>query len=244
MYQYTDFLSDINTNVSKVGTEKYIKNKLFKKEKTFFMPNGIQMNQEKNYQLNNSSNKKLKSEFNLKPDTFIGLAVGRFVEAKDYFNLIDSINKLSKKTANFIILIAGEGKLRANIESKINTLNLKKHIKLLGIRNDILTLMKNADCFIMSSAWEGLPIVILEAASVGLPAIVTDVGGNKEVIEDGKNGYVISAKNSNQLCNTIEKMSLLTKTKRAKMGEYSRNKINDQYEIGQIVNKWLKLYER
>jgi glycosyltransferase involved in cell wall biosynthesis len=242
MYRFTDFLSDINTNVSKLGTNEYITNKLFSKKKSIFIPNGITLTKKKNYLLNGNLNTNLKKEFNIPINHSIALAVGRFAKAKDYSNLINAIDKIVNRNKNFTLLIAGDGKLRKKIELQIQVLKLGNHIKLLGVRNDILYLMQNVDVFVMSSAWEGLPIVILEAASVGLPAVVTNVGGNKEVIENDKNGFIVPPKDSDELSKAIKKMIELPKTRRIEMGKYSRLKVKNIYEINKIVEKWLKIY--
>jgi len=242
MYRYTDFLSDLNTNVSKKGVNEYIEKGLFSKNKSLFVPNGIVLSKEKNYILENTSNLALKKMFDFKENDIILLAVGRLTEAKDYDNLINAINFLDNK--NLKLLIAGTGHLKNKIQNKINKFRLQNNIKLLGLRNDIIFLMKNADFFVMSSAWEGLPIVLLEAASVGLPAVVTDVGGNKEIIENDKNGYVVPPNNYKSLANKIDVIINKDRRERKKFGEFSIKKIHNEYEIDVVVKKWLEIYEK
>ena len=122
------------------------------------------------------------------------LCVGAITEQKNYSYLIRVIQLLPldiRKRLN--IVIAGEGteENTLKIRAEIISADLEHNIRLLGNRTDIVDIMSSVQVFIMSSAWEGLPIALIEATMSGLPCIVTDVGGCKEVIECCKNGIVV-----------------------------------------------------
>lgn len=237
LYRYTDFLSSFNTNVSKAGTDLYIQKGLFSKNKTAFMPNGIEIPLQKNKLFSNHINEE-------QNEVFTFLSVGRLNVQKDYPNLIDAVSKLIQSgVSGFQVLVAGDGEERVNILQEIEQNNLNGHIKLLGVRNDVPDLLNTSDSFLMSSAWEGLPIAILEAASHGLPAVVTNVGGCSEVIEDNQNGFVVPPKDSQELANAMSKMINLSIDERKKMGEYSVKKINEEYTMDSVIDRWLKIYQ-
>ena len=240
MYRFTDFLSDINTNVSEVGTNLYIQKKLFKKHKTHFVPNGINL---PTIPYETPKKTTLKKSLGINNNLFVWLAVGRLEEAKDYFNLLEAVKELIKFQSNFVFLIAGSGSLKQAISDKITSLGLQQYVKLLGRRNDIPDLLQMADAFVMSSAWEGLPIAILEAASYGLPAVVTDVGGCKEIVEDQKNGFVVPSKNPMKLSEALRKMMQLPNESIIAMRTYSIEKIKKDYTLDSVVAKWLKFYK-
>jgi len=240
MYRYTDFLSDINTNVSQTGLDVYLQKGIFKyKNNSFFIPNGISLSKTN---FSNYNRKSLSNQFNLNQSNFIWLAVGRLVPAKDYFNLIEAVNILKNNFENFKVLIAGEGTLRKTIEEKINELKLENNIILLGRRNDISDLLQYADAFVMSSAWEGLPIAILEAATYELPSVVTNVGGCKEIIVNNKNGFIVPPKNPKSLANAMFKMMTIDKKQRAKFAAINLLKIEQTYNIDNVIDNWLTIY--
>ena len=241
MYRYTDFLSDTNTNVSQSGLDLYLKKGIFKKESnSFFIPNGIFLPNSNDTTKNKNS---LRKSLGVNKETFLFLAIGRLEAAKDYQNLFEATKILLTKTTTFKILIAGEGTLRKPLEQSLQELKLSNNITLLGRRNDIPNLLQAADAFIMSSAWEGLPIAILEAASYGMPMLVTDVGGCKEAVENNKNGFVVPPKNSNELANAMLNIMQVSDIKINEMRAYSLAKIKNNYEMGIIIQKWLTLYQ-
>jgi len=127
-------------------------------------------------------------------DPFI-LAVGGLGAKKDYPTLIAAapavIAALAARGRSARFAIAGEGPERAKLEATIAALGLGERFQLLGARPDIASLMKEAALLVNSSAHEGLPITLIEAALSGLPAAVTDVGGNGEIVLDGVSGYVV-----------------------------------------------------
>jgi glycosyltransferase involved in cell wall biosynthesis len=241
MYRYTDFLSDVNTNVSLTGLNLYLKKKIFKsKENSIFIPNGISLIKTS---FSDKTKNSLSNKFDPNQSNFIWLAIGRLELAKDYINLIDSAKILEKENSNFKILIAGEGTLRRIIEKKIEGLELENNIILLGRRNDISDLLQYADAFVMSSAWEGLPIAILEAATYELPSVVTNVGGCKEIITNNKNGYIVPPKNSVSLANAMLKMMSINQRQRTEFTTTSLLKIKQTYNIDKVVDNWLTIYK-
>ncbi len=70
-------------------------------------------------------------------------------------------------------------------------LGLGDWVRFLGVRQDVPALMSAADGYVMSSAWEGMPMVLLEAAAAGLPIVATTVGGNQEVVSDRESGFLV-----------------------------------------------------
>jgi glycosyltransferase involved in cell wall biosynthesis len=175
---------------------------------------------------------------------FIFLAVGRFEEPKDYPNMLRAFSLVIKSIQDVILLIAGDGILRKRMESLSSYLGLSKNVRFLGIRNDIASLMNAADGYVMASAWEGLPIVLLEAASVGLPIVATDVGGNNEVVSNGINGYLVPPNNEVSLADAMRKLICTDKATRKKMGRIANYIIAKNYEIEKVVDIWEGIYSK
>ena len=88
--------------------------------------------------------------------------------------LLEIFKQLSKELTNVVLLLVGDGELREDIENRISALGLQNSVKLLGNRNDVPQLLQMADCFLFPSAWEGLPVTVVEAQAAGLPCFISD----------------------------------------------------------------------
>ena len=123
-------------------------------------------------------------------DKFVWLAVGRLDEAKDYPTMLQAFSKVVKGFPKALLLIAGAGPLEGNVKHLAVKLGLEKRVRFLGLRRDTSVLMNAADAFILSSAWEGMPLALLEASATGLPVVATAVGGVPEIVIDEKSGFL------------------------------------------------------
>lgn len=240
IYRVTDPLCDMTTQVSQAGLQIYIKKKIVKKNKIMYIPNGIDT---KLYKPDTQIRYMLRSELGLS-NKFVWVAIGRMEPQKDYINLINAFSEVVKKYKNSILVIIGDGFMRHIIIDLIDKLGLSDHVMLLGIRKDIPKLLNIADGFVMSSSFEGLPLVLLEAAATQIPMVVTDVGGNKEIVQDSKSGYLVPPKNYIALAKKMLILMMQPKEERIKMGIYARNLIERRYDINIIVSKWINLYQK
>ena len=110
------------------------------------------------------------------------LAVGRLSPQKAFDDLITAAAIAAPSLPGLVVAIAGEGLLRADLERLIETSGMTGRVRLLGIRSDVAELMAAADALAMTSHWEGLPLVLLEAMAAGLPVLATDVGDVPSVL--------------------------------------------------------------
>ena len=132
------------------------------------------------------------------------LSVGSLDVQKNYHLLIKAFSRISKKL-NAKLIILGEGKLRSSLESLISELGLEDSISLVGFTNNPYPWYLTADLYVLSSDWEGLPTVLIEALECGLPIVSTDChSGPKEILEDGRYGKLVPTNNLNALSNAIE----------------------------------------
>lgn len=100
--------------------------------------------------------------------------VGRFDAVKNHSFLLDVFAELLKEMPNAVLLLAGDGSLRPEMEDKARKLGIGGSVKFLGIRSDVPRLMQAMDCFVMPSLYEGLPMVLVEAQATGLPCLISD----------------------------------------------------------------------
>ena len=171
--------------------------------------------------------------------------VGRLTVQKDYMNMLRALNVLDEKLrANLRVKIAGEGEInyKSQLLEYINKNNLNEVVAFVGVQTNIPEFLYKADIFLMSSAWEGLPIALTEATVSGLPCIVTDVGGCAEVIVNSGNGIVVAPQNPQDLAEAIT--SLVNQPNLIE--QYSRNALHNsaQYSISKAAQLHLHLYSK
>ncbi len=122
-------------------------------------------------------------------DNFIFLTVGRLVLVKNIEMQIKAVANLQKEYPNIKLLVCGSGEVEKKL--KVYSLKLKANVEFLGWQDDIERYYKQADVFMLTSDSEGWGMVVIEAASYGLPIIMTDVGCAREVIKNNQSGLVI-----------------------------------------------------
>ncbi len=121
--------------------------------------------------------------------TPIILAVGRIAAQKNYGAALRAIAQLAG--ADFRFQIAGQDEMNGQMQELARELGIADHVEFLGYRGDVATLLQNADIFLLSSHWEGLSLAIVEAMAAGLPVVVPDVAGMREVVaSDGALGEI------------------------------------------------------
>lgn len=120
------------------------------------------------------------------------LAVGRLTPAKDYPTLLRAFSKVrSKHDCRLIIL--GEGELRPMLEALVKDLDIDDSVQMPGFVDNPFSWMRQAKLFVLSSAWEGLPNVLIQAMACGTPVVSTDChSGPREILEGGKWGTLVS----------------------------------------------------
>jgi predicted dehydrogenase/glycosyltransferase involved in cell wall biosynthesis len=126
-------------------------------------------------------------------DAPVLLMVARFAEQKGHALLLDALPAIRAAHPDVIVLLAGEGSLLTRTARAIAAKGLAGTVRMLGIRSDVADLMTLADLLVLPSAFEGLPLVALEAMAAGLPVVATVAPGNAEAIEDGVSGRLTAA---------------------------------------------------
>jgi glycosyltransferase involved in cell wall biosynthesis len=235
-YRITDPLADLTTIVSNAAAERYIRVGAVPARKLKTVPNGVELEA---FKPNAEYRATLRAELGV-DDQFVWLAVGRLDTPKDYPNLLTAFSRLASR--RHVLLIAGEGHLRESTERLATELGISEQIRFLGIRKDVPRLMAAADAYVMSSAWEGLPMVLLEAAASALPIVTTAVGGTDEIVQDGVSGFLAPAKNSEALAAAMQRMELLPVESRVSMGAAGRDHVSQHYGLSAVVDQWEDIY--
>ncbi len=179
-------------------------------------------------------------ELNLPVTTPLVTMVACFKPQKAPLDFVEMAGEVIKKVSNVHFLMIGDGELRPAIESRIKTLQLTPYITLLGWRRDVPQWLASSNVFVLSSLWEGLPRVLIEARLSGLPIVTTEIEGADEMVEEGKNGFIVPKKDYLALG---EKVLYLLQNPAAakKMGEAGRS-VPAEFDIDEMVRRQEQLY--
>lgn len=180
-----------------------------------------------------------------KGDFIITPGASRITSRKGLKYLIEAIYKLSKKYPQLRLKIMGDGDgEKIKLEKMTKDFNIQDRIDFLGRipREKTFSHYQEAGVFVLPSLNEGMSNAMLEALATGLPIIATDTGGSKELIEEGKNGYMIKMKDSQDIAEKIEKLINNSELKK-KMGEYSRKKALE-LSWKNVAEKYCQLYKK
>ncbi len=132
------------------------------------------------------------------------LGVGRLTRQKDFPTLIRAFAELRRRRPARLIIL-GEGEERAALTALVAELGLQADVALLGFQNDALAFMAHAAVFVLSSAWEGLPTVLIEALAAGTRVVSTDCeSGPREILQDGRLGELVPVGDSAALACAID----------------------------------------
>ncbi|KIM09150.1 MAG: hypothetical protein KU28_00460 [Sulfurovum sp. PC08-66] len=181
------------------------------------------------------SNKSIESDliFKLKNKKVI-VSIGRLEKQKNHKLLLESINILKERNKNFILLVIGGGSEKENLEKFIDNNHLNEYVFLLGHQTNPYKYLKFADIFILPSLIEGFGIVLVEALYFKKRIIATNIEAAKEVLENGKYGYLCEA-------TPLDMSEAIQNTFDAKTDVYfPKNKAND-FNIEKIANEYTML---
>lgn len=168
------------------------------------------------------------------------IAVGRLEYPKGFDRLINSWKQVAKQHPNWHLDIYGEGSLHKKLQEQISSLNLSKHVTLCGRRENMMEIYPNYSLHVMSSHYEGQPIVLIEAQACGLPSVTFDFKyGAKDIIRNEKNGILVEQGNEEAFTNAISKMLSDAKL-REKYGE-NAIQVGKLYSEEVIFQKWINI---
>lgn len=237
-YRVTDGLCDLSTNVSQEAVDISVKRGAAPESRIIAMPNGIDTLR---FTFNPASRASLRLQLQLANNTPLILAVGRFTEAKDYPNLLTAFNQLPIELNHVELAIIGTGEEQAKIEALAAQLGLTERVHFLGLQRNVHEWMNAADVYVMSSAWEGMPLVLLEAMACERVVVATDCGGVKEVL--GECGILVLAKNSAALAQGLQQGLALSAEAAKAQGVAARARVVARYSLNAQADKWMGLYQ-
>lgn len=222
-----------------IGVSELFQRQLFfKKEKAIPINKGHKTEWYSNVEPTN-----LRKEFNLPENSFILINVANNRKMKGIPYLLKAIAHLPEDLPIYLILVGRDMDTGENLKILKDS---KKENKVIftGFRNDALSLVAGADSFILSSiTGESITKAVIEAMSLGIPPIITNIPGNVELITDKQSGISVPFKSAKGLSEGILEMFKLGKDARETMGEKAKQRINQVLNTEKTVNKVLEMYQ-
>ena len=163
-----------------------------------------------------------------KTDKFVIGNIGRLVEQKAQYLLLDLAEYLQQKGVDFKIVIGGSGKLQENLENLCKQKKLCNIVEFVGFVDNPKQFLHNIDVFVLTSLWEGFGYVLVEAMASQVPTIAFDISSNPEIIDDNKTGFLVDFKNIYQLAEKIM-YHYHNKDVLLQLGKNARKKVEEKF---------------
>ncbi len=238
-YRLTNGLVDHVTIISQAAADRFVGEGIVPASLLEVVPNGVDT--ERYQSVPPGTRERLRQSLGLGAE-FAWLAVGRFEAATDYPTMLRAFARVREEQPGAVLLLVGRGSLQAGTEALAAALGLEGQVRFVGTREDVPEFMTVADGYVMSSAWEGMPMVLLEAAAAGLPIVATRVGGNLEVVRDGDTGFLAPPGDDAALGAAMLRLMALPETERRAMGAHGHDHVRQHYGLGRVVDRYEAVY--
>lgn len=214
-------------------------NKIYDEGKVYLLNNAIDVDK---FKYNEEIRKQKRKELKIKDNELVIGHIGRFVQQKNHEFLIEIFNEIHKQNKNTILLLAGDGPLKEEIENKVKELGLEKNVQFLGQRKDANELYQAFDAFVLPSLYEGLPVVGVEAQAAGLPCFFsTDMTKETKVLDESI--FIELVSTPKQWSDTILKVLKEIKRKDTSK-EITDNNFNITVEAEKLEQHYYKFNKR
>jgi glycosyltransferase involved in cell wall biosynthesis len=240
LYGLTDGLAIHTTAVSDAVAHRFVKLGAMPQSKCSVITNGIDL-----AEFTPAPHRRIAVRRQMNAaDNFIWLAAGRVVSAKDYPNLLQAFARVHAASQQTQLWIAGDAKTPKGerMQDLAERIGISDAVRWLGLRDDMPSILDAADAFVLSSAWEGMPLVVGEALAMEKPVVATDVGGVRELVGDA--GFVVPPKDSAALADAMLRVMRMPEDQRNALGKAARERIRQRFDINAKAEEWDALYSR
>jgi glycosyltransferase involved in cell wall biosynthesis len=178
----------------------------------------------------------------LTDDTPLAVFVGRLRSGRGLSSLLAAWQKVAARRPRARLWLVGDGPQAVAIQQRIDAMNLGDRIALVGQFDEVDTILAAADLFVLPSPEKDLSVALLEAMAVGLPAVVCDNGGNREVVEDERQGLLVPPGDSDALAAAVGR--LLDRPELARrLGKAARQSVQERFSLARMVEGHVALFE-
>ena len=160
---------------------------------------------------------------------------------KDHGTFLEAVRLITKDAPDARFRIIGDGALRDELADRVRSMGLSDVVELVGARNDVGALLSEIDVSVLTSLKEGCSNVVLESMAAACPLVVTDVGGNRELVEDGVTGYLVPPRDPAGIARRVLEL-LADPGLRRTMGETGRDRVLSRFTAGRMVDDTVAFY--
>lgn len=233
---YFDRIVDEITAVCAFSADALAANDGFTRSRIKVIPNGIDVD----HYLRTGEKDALRNRLDLDPARRYVVIVARFHPVKDHATLIRAFARVAAQQDDVDLLLVGDGPLRPDLEAQIAGLGLQHRVRLTGVRRDVADWLKASDIFVLCSVSEAASITLLEAMATGLPAVVTEVGGNPELVRGGIDGLHVPRGDDGALAEALLAL-LVDERQRLKMGVNAAARVRREFHLDTTVEAYGRL---
>lgn len=242
-YRSTDRFAEKTTAVSAAVAARYIRKHAVSRERCLVVTNGIDTHR---FAPDEQRRHQVREHMGA-PHQFIWMAVGRNTRSKDLPNLYRAFAEVRQALPQTRLWIAGRpakssAHTRATAMVRGTSETQEAYIRHLGMRDDIPALLDAADAFVLSSAWEGMPLALAEAMAMQKPCVVTDVGGVREL--SGETALLVPPGDAAALASAMLAVTKTPPAEREAQGRSARTRICSLYDIDSKADEWEALYRQ
>lgn len=168
--------------------------------------------------------------------------IGRLVEEKDLFTLLDAFSDIAARHAGAHLMIIGTGPLHESLEFRAATLAIESAVTFAGHREDIDQVLAHANIGVLPSRFEGLSNALLECMAAGLPMVASRVSGNEDFVRHAENGWLFEPGDRSGLAECLDAAAALAPAQRHAMGERARETVTSKAGIDAVLASLAALY--
>jgi glycosyltransferase involved in cell wall biosynthesis len=230
---FCDLIISVNEEERLIAIEK----KVTHPDKIVTVLNGINVGKFENVGATDS----LRRELDPSGDAILIGATGRLMPQKGFVYLVKAMPAILAACPQARFVFVGDGPLEQALKSLADDLHVSESCLFLGFREDVPKLLNVFDIFALPSLWEGLSISLLEAMAAGKPVVTTNIKGNREVIDHGTDGLLVSPANPEALADAVIEL-VHDKARAETLGQRARQKIKTSFSEEAMVSHTLELY--
>jgi len=168
------------------------------------------------------------------PDKKVIFSAGRLSEQKGFSYLIDAAEMILNQRDDVVFFVAGKGRREKELKQRVHKRNLDDAFHFCGFHENIESYLKGCDLFVLSSLYEGMPNVVMEAMAVGKAVLATDVNGVRELVVDGETGVIVPSGSAESLAEAIE--ALIDDPRRLEaLGQAGLNRVQEHFTISAMI---------
>jgi len=169
--------------------------------------------------------------------------VARFHPIKDHTSLLQGYSQVAKQRTDADLLLIGDGPRREELQTLVQQLGIQNRVQFLGVRSDVADLLQAVDVFALTSLCEAASLTLLEAMAAGLPVVVTDVGGNPEIVRQENEGLLVPRQDATAIGNALIRI-LSDATLANRMGQAGKQRVKETYSLERTIERYHQLYQR